>query len=207
MIKIIYRWKLAVITRKYHKVVVERNAAYDVQEGIFHHKKFVQYQRAFEEAVLNPMLQPAQSPPAIELRTCNVGASTNGGDVAGRAVSNRTVQQLKDSLEQIRLSCARRAEEKKTPLLTRELQDKLLDIAIPLPEDRDVWQDVWTPAFEVQNDTVFVYRGNLAIKDSEDLAGVFARPTFREELPRSRVQRLSGYLHENVFGLLRLFSR
>ena len=72
---------------------------------------------------------------------------------------NDTVQQLKDSLEQIRLSCARRAEEKKTPLLTRELQDKLLDIALPLPEDRDVWQDVWTPAFEVQDDAVFVYRG------------------------------------------------
>ena len=49
MVKVIYRWKLCVITRKYHKVVVERNAAYDVQEGIFHHEKFVKYQRAFEK--------------------------------------------------------------------------------------------------------------------------------------------------------------
>ena len=139
-------------------MVVERNAAYDVQEGIFHHEKFIKYQRAFEEAVLNPMLQPAQSPPAIELRTCNVSSRADDG----------VVQKLKDSLEQIRLSCARRAEEKKTPLLTRELQDELLDIVhpvdgaerltIPLPEDRDVWQDVWTPAFEVQDDTVLGYR-------------------------------------------------
>ena len=178
-------------------MVIERNAAYDVQEGIFHHEKFVKYQRAFEKTILDPVLQPAQSLPMIELRTRHMSPRADDG----------VVHKLKDSLEQIRLSCAWRAEQEEGVLFTREIQDDLLDVTFSFTEDRDVWQDVWTPAFEVQNDTVFVYRGNLAIKDSEDLAGVFARPTLREELPRSRVQRLSGYLHENVFGLLRLFSR
>ena len=100
MIKVMYRWQLAVITRKYHKVVVERNAAYDVQEGIFHHEKFVKYQRAFEKTVLDPVLQPAQGLPMIELRTRHMSPRTDDG----------VVHKLKDSLEQIRLPCSWRAD-------------------------------------------------------------------------------------------------
>ena len=54
MIRVLYRWKLSVISRKYHKVVVERNLCEDVQEGIFHHEKFVKYQRAFEKNLSGP---------------------------------------------------------------------------------------------------------------------------------------------------------
>ena len=91
MIRVLYRWKLSVISRKYHKVVVERNLCQDVQEGIFHHEKFVKYQRAFGKTFLDPVLEPAQSDPGIELRRCHMSSRADDG----------VVQNLKDSLDQI----------------------------------------------------------------------------------------------------------
>ena len=77
MIRVLYRWKLSVISRKYHKVIVERNLGDDVQKSIFHHPYFIKAQRAFEVPLLHTMLEPAQSDPCIELRSCHVGARAN----------------------------------------------------------------------------------------------------------------------------------
>ena len=49
MVRILYRWKLAIISRKYHKTAIERTSAYDVQEEIFTQKSLVKYQRVFEK--------------------------------------------------------------------------------------------------------------------------------------------------------------
>ena len=49
MERVIDRWQLHVITRKYHKVVRQRDLAHNIQEGIFHHEKFIKYQRALEK--------------------------------------------------------------------------------------------------------------------------------------------------------------
>ena len=144
------------------------------------------------------MLQPRQSLPMIELRTRHMSPRADDG----------VVHKLKDSLEQIRLSCARRAEEQEGVLFTREIQDDLLDVTLPLAENSDVWQDVWTPALKLEDDAVLVLRGDFAIKDSKDLplAGCFAQEPVAENRPGT-VQRLTTNLHEKVFGLFRLFLR
>ena len=179
-------------------MVIERNAANDVQEGIFHHEKFVKYQRAFEKTVLDPVLQPAQSLPMIELRSRHMSPRADDG----------VVHKLKDSLEQIRLSCSWRAEEQEGALFTREIQDDLLDVTFSFTEDRDVWHDVWTPALQLEDDAVLVFRGGLAIEDSKHLplSGAFAQEPVTEESPGS-VQRLTTNFHEKFFGFFRLFLR
>ena len=91
--------------------------------------------------------------------------------------------------------------------MTRELQDELLDITLPLPEDRDVWTNVWGASVgHFENDAILVYRGDLAIEDAKDLP---LATCFREQGPRERkaastVQRVSRHLHQSLLGLLRL---
>ena len=159
MMRIVYRWKLAVITRKNEELVRERNATQGSQESLLHHKAFIAYQRVRESSVLNLMLQPRESEPMIELRSRYVSSGHRDG----------TVDRLKDSLDQIRFSCAGTAVNEETPLFTRELQSQLLDITLPLPEDLDPWQDVGAGSVTMENGAVLVHSGSLATECSKDL--------------------------------------
>ena len=123
---------------------------------------------------------------------------------------DRVVEKLKDSLDQIRLSCARRAKEEKGLLFTHEIQNQLLDVTLPLAEDRDVWTNVWGASVgHFENDAILVYRGDLAIEDAKDLplATCFREQTPRERKPVPTVQRLTRHVHQSLLGLLRLPRR
>ena len=167
MVRILYRWKLECITSKYEEVVRQGNARESIQEGIFDHKTFVRNQcRWVEETFLDGMFQPAQSDaPLIELRRCDVGPGTNDG----------TVQRLKDSLDQIRLSCSWRANQQEAPLFTDEIQNDLLNINLPLEEVGDLWEEVGAPSFTVQDGLVVLYSGSLAVQCPKHLplSGIF----------------------------------
>ena len=130
MVRILNRWKLECITSKYEKVVRQGNARESVEEGIFNHKAFVRNQcRWVEETFLDRMFQPAQSDAhVIELAGRHVSSGANDG----------TVQRLKDSLDQIRLSCSWRANQQEAPLFTDEIQNDLLNIILPLEEVGDL---------------------------------------------------------------------
>ena len=150
-----------------------------------------------KKTFLDPVLEPTQSDPGIELRRCHMSSSAN----------DHVVQQLKDSLDTIRLSCARRAKERETPLFCDELQDQLLDVTFSFTEDRDVWTKVWSPTCcHVQDDAIFVYRGQLALEDSKDLplSTCFLQEPLPKKLGASTMQRLSSYVHQGVLGALRL---
>ena len=149
--------------------------------------------------MLELMLEPRQSEPMIELRSRHV--STRHSD--------DTVERLKDSLEQIRLSCARTTVNEETPLFTRELQSQLLDITFPLPEDRDLWHHVWSPTDEVEDGSVFVRGHRLAIEDAKEvpLSRAFHREILGEEPGRGAMHRLAATAHQKLLGLVHLFAR
>ena len=160
MMRIVYRWKLAVITRKNEELVRERNATQGSQESLLHHKAFIAYQRVRESSVLDLMLQTRESEtPMIELRSRYVSSGHRDG----------TVDRLKDSLDQIRLSCARTTVNQEPPLFTREVQSQLLDIALPFDEHFGEWEHVRPGSVTVQDGTVCVYSGSLATECSKDL--------------------------------------
>ena len=76
-----------------------------------------------------------------------------------------------------------------------------------LPEDRDVWTNVWGASVgHFENDAILVYRGQLAIKDTEDLslASCFLEEPLPEKLRPSTMQRLAGYVHQGLLGALGL---
>ena len=134
------------------------------------------------------MTKPAQSDPAIELAGRYVSSGANDG----------TVQRLKDSLDQIRLPSSRRPPQQEAPLFTAELQNDLLDINLPLAQDDDVWQDVRTPTFAVQDGLVVLYSGGLALECPKHLpfSGSFLHTPVpcEERAPVNRFNRLLGFL-------------
>ena len=107
------------------------------------------------------MLQPRECFGGIELTTRNV---SSGGDCA-------TIQRLQAFPRDEGLSTPRGAIQTEAPLFTCELQSQLDDVRFSLADDLDGWQDVWSfSGYLVEEDTVFLLGGQLAIKDSEDLA-------------------------------------
>ena len=82
--------ELRIVTGKNHLSTSQRNLGNHVKQGNLAHKAFVKAQRALEVPLLLQVLEPAQSDPCIELRSCHVGSRANDG----------VVDQLKDSLEQ-----------------------------------------------------------------------------------------------------------
>ena len=109
-----------------------------------------------------------------------------------------TVQRLKDSLDQIRLSCSRRSDEEKRFLFTDEIQNDLLNINLPLEEVGDLWEEVGTPSFTLEDGLVVLYSSSLAAQCPKHLAltGSFLHtPVPREErAPVNLFNRMLGFL-------------
>ena len=97
------------------------------------------------------------------------------------------------------------------PLFTCELQSQLDDVRFSFPNDCDGWQEVLGfSGFLVEEDTVFLLGGQLAIENSEDLAftsGAFHNRFCREEPPHGLVQRLTGHIHQSLFRQVHLLFR
>ena len=201
IVKYFYWWQLRVIARKEHEIAMQREFCEHVQERGLAHKYLVDAQRRIEETLLDPVLQPRECLSGIELTTRNV---SSGGDCA-------VIQQLQAFPRQEALATSWGTVQAETPLFTSELQSQLDDVRFSLADDLDGWQDVWSfSGYLVEEDTVFLLGGQLAIKDSEDLAlasGTFHDSFLREEPPLGLVQSLTGYVHQRVFRQLHLLFR
>ena len=201
VVKYFYWWQLRVIARKEHEIAMQREFCEHVQERSLAHKYLIDAQRRIEETLLDPVLQPRECLSGIELTTRNV---SSGGDCA-------VIQQLQAFPRQEAFPAAWGAVQAETPLFTCELQSQLDDVRFSLAEDLDGWQDVWSfSGYLVEEDTVFLSGGQLAIKDSENLAlasGAFHDSFLREEPPLGLVQSLTGYVHQRVFRQLHLLFR
>ncbi len=77
-----------------------------------------------------------------------------------------------------------------------------MDIAFPLPENGDVWHDVWSPTVHVQDDTVFVMGGQFAVEDAKDRPFAWCASQERgvKEPRRGVVERLAAYVPEGLLG-------
>ena len=141
-----------------------------------------------KKTFLDPVLEPAQSDPGIELRRCHMSSRAN----------DNVVQQLKDSLDQIRLSCSWRSHEEKGLLFTDEIQNDLLNINLPLEEVGDLWEEVGTASFTMEDGLVMLYSGRLAPQCPKHLAlsGSFLHTPVprKERAPVNLFDRMLGFL-------------
>ena len=139
------------------------------------------------------MFQPAQSDAhVIELAGRHVSAGTNDG----------TVQRLKDSLDQIRLSCSWRANQQEAPLFTDEIQNDLLNINLPLEEVGDLWEEVGTASVTLEDGLVVLYSGRLAPQCPKHLA--FTGSDLHTPVPREK--RAPVNLFNRMLGFLGLLT-
>ena len=200
VVKYFYWWQLRVVARKQHEVAMQRELGEHIQERSLAHKYLVDAKRRVEETFLNPVLEPRECFSGIELTTRNV---SSGGDCA-------TIQRLQAFPRDEGFSTPRRAIQTEAPLFTCELQSQLDDVRFSFSEDSDGWQEVWGfSGFLVEEDTILLLSGQLAVKDSEDLtftSGAF-HDTLWEQPSRGLVQSLTGHIHQRVFRQLHLLFR
>ena len=172
-----------------------------VQERSLAHEYLVDAKRRVEETFLNPVLEPRECFSGIELTTRNV---SSGGDCA-------TIALLQAFPRDEGLSTPRRAIQTEAPLFTCELQSQLDDVRFSFSEDSDGWQEVWGfSGFLVEEDTILLLSGQLAVENSEDLtftSGAFHNSFCREEPPHGLVQRLTGHIHQGLFRQVHLLFR
>ena len=145
------------------------------------------------------MFKPTQSNCGTELCTRYVGAGAN----------DRMVENLKATLEGIRLTRSRTSENEERLLLTAELQDELLNITLPFAEDGLLWNDVWGQTWShIEDDSVLVYGGNLTVETSENtpVSDAFLQERTFEE-PCGFVQGFSSYFQDSLLSLLSCFTR
>ena len=193
--------QLRVVARKEHEVAMQRELREHVQERSLAHKYLVDAKRRVEETFLNPVLQPRECFGGIELTTRNVSP---GGDCT-------TINLLQTFPRDEGLSTPRGAIQTEAPLFTCELQSQLDDVRFSFSEDNDGWQEVWGfSGFLVEEDTILLLSGQLAVENSEDLtftSGAFHNRFLREEPPHGLVQRLTGHIHQSLFRQVHLLFR
>ena len=201
IVKYFYWWQLRVVARKQHEVAMQRELGEHVQERSLAHKYLVDAKRRVEETFLNPVLEPRECFSGIELTTRNV---SSGGDCA-------VIQRLQAFPRDEGLSTPRGAIQTEAPLFTCELQSQLDDVRFSFSEDSDGWQEVWGfSGFLVEEDTILLLSGQLAVENSEDLtftSGAFHNSFLREEPPHGLVQRLTGHIHQSLFRQVHLLLR
>ena len=201
VVKYFYWWQLRVVARKQHEVAMQRELGEHVQERSLAHKYLVDAKRRVEETFLNPVLEPRECFSGIELTTRNV---SSGGDCA-------VIQRLQAFPRDEGFSTPRRAIQTEAPLFTCELQSQLDDVRFSFSEDSDGWQEVWGfSGFLVEEDTILLLSGQLAVENSEDLtftSGAFHDRFLREEPPHGLVQRLTGHIHQSLFRQVHLLFR